>query len=88
MMASVGVRETSLIAWMRVQPLGDKQERVYDVIRSNGRVTNMEIAQLLGWSINRVTPRVMELRKMDRVRLDGYRECSVTGRTACVWTVC
>lgn len=82
------MQETSLLSWMHIQAnLNDKQERVYQTILQHGRVTNMEIAQFLGWSINRVTPRVLELRKAGLVQLDGYKECSVTGNNACVWSV-
>ena len=85
---SQGMKDTSLMAYIEVHPtLGDRQARVLSLLERGERLTNMEIAQALGWSINRVTPRVKELRELGLVKLDGYRECSVTGRTACLWTV-
>lgn len=82
------VRDTSLMAWMDLQPvLGEKQMCVYGMLKSLGSATNMEVAYLLGWSINRVTPRVLELRVEGLVVACGVRECKVTGRMAHVWRV-
>jgi Mn-dependent DtxR family transcriptional regulator len=83
------MQETSLLAYFCLQPtISDKQKMVFETIRSNERITNMEIANKLNWSINRVTPRVKELREQGLVILDGYRECHITGHTACLWKVC
>ena len=47
--------------------------------------TNMEIAAGLGWSINRVTPRVYELRKLGYLEQKEKRSCGITGRLAMAW---
>lgn len=65
--------------------LGVRQRDVYRVIRRNPDVTNMEIARVLGWSINRVTPRVKELREKGLVEEGRRRACQVTGRTVQAW---
>ena len=85
-----GVQETSLEAYREIQPnLGKKQHEVYRVLKAATRrgfdMTNMELAVLLKWSINRVTPRVFELRTLGIVVLSKVRDCGVTGRRACAW---
>ena len=83
-------QETSLEAYREVLPhLGMKQRIVYTEIykatRQGFNLTNMELAEWLQWSINRVTPRVYELRELGRVVLDEKRVCKVTGRRAMAW---
>ncbi len=65
--------------------LGTRQRAVYDVIRHRRNVTNSEIAEALGWSINRVTPRTLELRERGLVVPADRRECRVTGSTVQSW---
>jgi|YelNatPaOPRAMG01_1025707.scaffolds.fasta_scaffold166269_2 DNA-binding MarR family transcriptional regulator len=84
------VQETSLEAYRQIQPcLGQKQAEVYRLLKRATEcgydMTNMEIARALRWSINRVTPRVLELREMGLVVLSQKRSCAVTGRTAMAW---
>ena len=86
------IQETSLEAYLEVKPrLGEKQKEVYRLLKNATRMgfdmTNMEIAQALRWSINRVTPRVYELRQAGLVVLSRKRKCSVTGRRAMAWRV-
>jgi len=49
--------------------------------------TNMELARELGWSINRVTPRVLELRQRGLLIHSETRVCNVTHNMAMAWTV-
>lgn len=80
------VRDTSRQAFATVIPfLGEKQARVLSVLRHTGPLTNNEIARELGWQINRVTPRVKELRDMKLVFEMGRRTCRVTGFNVLVW---
>lgn len=70
--------------------LGDKQRRVYDVIKERGPVTNEEIAKALGWPINHVVGRTFELRhfgleKKALVVPDIKRICTVTGNCVSTW---
>lgn len=83
-----GMQQTSLLAWDEIkQDLGDKQKIVLDTIRgaSYDGLTNMEISKILDWSVNRVTPRVNELRKLGLVVLVCKRNCRVTGYRALAW---
>lgn len=85
-----GVQETSLEAYHEIQlRLGEKQAEVYKVLKAATRygfdMTNMELALLLKWSINRVTPRVFELRRFGVVVMSQVRDCGVTGNRAMSW---
>lgn len=78
--------QTSIIAYYGIQhQLPRSRQKVYDAICRLYRPTNMEIAEHLGWSINRVTPRVKELREYGKVTCYGNRKCKVTGNPANVW---
>ena len=90
MTSNHAMQETSLDAWHEIQPrLAQSQARVYALIAAATRqgmdMTNMEVARALGWSINRVTPRVKELRDDGHVYLWRVRRCGVTGRRAMAW---
>jgi len=47
-------------------------------------LTAMELSNLLGWSINRITPRLKELRDLGYVSSGSIRKCTVTGSNASV----
>lgn len=82
------VKVTSLFSYHGEvqQKLGDKQASVMEVFENAGRnITNSELAFLLGWTINTVTPRVYELRKMGKLEKDEYRKCGMTGRNVIAW---
>jgi hypothetical protein len=82
----MGSQDTSLWAYsIATQHLGAKQKAVLDALRFFPDATNAEIAQRLGWPVNRVTPRMLELRKMGLVLQSTRRTCKVTGGTAWAW---
>lgn len=66
--------------------IGQRQTEVLEAIRTLGEATNSEIAVHLGFSINRVTPRCLELREAGKVVDVGKRKCSITGRLCYVWS--
>lgn len=79
------VEKTSKTAYEVIKHLlGDKQQEIVAYMRkhSDQSFTNMELADGLGWSINRVTGRTNELRKKGVIKRVGVRQCKVTGRTA------
>lgn len=79
-------QDTSLWAYnLATQNIGTKQKEVLDCLRFYPNATNAEIAARLGWPVNRITPRILELRKMDLVHDAGKRKCAVTGSTAHAW---
>ena len=84
----IGVQHTSLEAYKDAKKtLGDHQAIVLVYIEEFGPVTNKQIADGLGWKINSVTPRVLELRAMEQVKYAGERLDSKTGRHEMTWSV-
>lgn len=81
------VQQTSLMAFQGlVEPMvGKRQHEVYIALARRGPSTNMELALYLGWSINCVTPRMIELRTMGWVVDNGVRLCSVTHHNSHEW---
>lgn len=61
---------TSKEAYASIAPrLGEKQKLVLEALEELGVATNKQIAQHLGWEINRVTGRMKELRDYGRIEL-------------------
>jgi len=80
------VAETSRLAYDSIKKLGDKQEAVRDAIAELGVANNKQIAQHLGWEINRITGRVNELVRMGYVTLERI-DVSSEGRKVKFWSV-
>jgi len=82
-----GYQSTSLEAYAGMTPaaLNDRQRAVLRAIRELGAATNQEISQYLGWPINTVTPRVLELRALEVVRYMGSTRITPTHRKAMLW---
>lgn len=56
------IRQTSLLAYADAKEgLGDKQKQVLEAIMTLGKCYDKQIADFLGWEINRITPRRKEL---------------------------
>jgi hypothetical protein len=80
------IQDTSLHAYaLATQNLGAKQKQVLDALRFFPDATNAEIAAHMGWPINRVTPRMGELRDQELVLDAGRPRCKVTGGMARAW---
>ena len=79
----MGVSDTSKIAYDSIKNKGNKALRVYGTISYLGECCNKQIAEWLGWEINRVTGRVNELCKaelieeVDKRIVPGYSETPV-----------
>lgn len=83
----MGVVQTSLLAYRSLDKINDKQKACYRVIMANGTISNYDIAKTLGWEINRVTPRVKELRERGNVE-EAYKDTHpVTRRKVSYWRV-
>lgn len=66
--------------------LGVRQVLVLEAFEAmGGDLTNAELARALEWSINRVTPRVHELRQSGILEESQRRRCRVTGRQVHAW---
>lgn len=74
---------------IRSNPAGTrtKKEAVYLAIEQLGSASFQEISRFLGWTVNRIIPRVDELRKAGRVVPAIKRQCTVTGHDCQTWTV-
>lgn len=82
-----GYQQTSLFAYREITPtLGDRQKVVYEALGKFDHITNAQLSEYLGWGINRITPRVLELRKMGLVREWGMVK-DKSGRSAIAWEV-
>lgn len=80
------IQDTSRLAFSDIKPeLGERQQKVLEVVHLHGPMTNSEIAEKLDWSINTVTPRTNELVKRRKLVQFEKRYCSITGRLAIVW---
>jgi predicted transcriptional regulator len=80
------ISDTSLHAYaLATQHLGAKQKAVLDALRFFPDATNAEIAAHLAWPINRITPRMGELRQQGLVLESCRRRCKVTGGMAWAW---
>ena len=81
------ISETSLEAFKKIRAkLPESRKAVYETLKQLGCATNMMIADKLGWSINRVTGRINELR--NREKLVGYShtaKCPITSGNAMWW---
>lgn len=67
--------------------LGDRQKKVLSMLDMSQGLTNRELAHLLNWPINTVTPRVNELVRHGLVQEDCKRKCSLGGRMSIAWKV-
>jgi hypothetical protein len=84
------IQETSLDAFLNIrEKIGPMQRQVYDVIRTLGCPTDLEIVQFLGLADpNKVRPRRNDLLRMGMIQQHERRLCSVSGRLAFSWRVC
>jgi len=83
------MQATSLIAYEQLRDsLGKKEAMVFNSIsQCVCPVTNSELAQHLGWSINRVTGRTNRLVEKGLVKEHCKRPCTITGHTAIAWRI-
>ena len=59
------MQQTSSDAYREIKTkLGPRQQIVYDQMQVSGPCTNQKMADLLGWEINQITPRMNELVKL------------------------
>ena len=79
---------TSGAAYASIQrTLGPRQEEILRVFRSSGAWSNRQISQITGLPINRVTPRVLELRQMGKLVHAGYTTDALSGIIVKTWKV-
>lgn len=78
---------TSLAAYADIKDkLNEKQGIVYETIKALEPCTNEQIADHLGWAINRVTGRCTELHKFDMITVAGLGK-NKSGASAKQWAI-
>jgi hypothetical protein len=82
------IQDTSLEAFFKLKDAQTRRDQVLQTLRLFADATNAELADRLRWPINRVTPRINELRQNKHGALvldNGRRACKITGATAHAW---
>ena len=59
------------------------REIVYDRIRKNPGVSNQDLERMLGWTINRITPRTKELLDAGLIEVIGHKKTVFGCTTRC-----
>ncbi len=67
--------------------IGKNQQAVLSIIAKHEPVSNEQIANLLGWYPNQVTPRVFELRQLGYVEHCGYTCSPRTYKKVSLWRI-
>jgi hypothetical protein len=81
-------QQTSLAAYQEIQSeIGRKQTYVLIMLKNLEVANNTILAKKLGWSINTVTPRVLELREKGMITQDSIRDCPITHRKTIFWRI-
>jgi DNA-binding MarR family transcriptional regulator len=79
------MQQTSILAYQEAKKnLSRTQSQVYEAIEEHGEITNKQLAKVLGWEINSITPRVKELREKGKV-VECYKGTDISGRVANYW---
>ena len=86
------IQQTSLDSFLVLQDsgrLGANQVIVMDVFRLHDPMplSNADVARILGWGINRVTPRVLELRKAGKLVHVMNKSDLNSGRRVMTWAL-
>jgi len=84
-----GVRDTSKQAFNDIiDKLPMSRLKVFRAIQENGnKASNHQVSAKLGWGINRVTPRMQELRNIGLVRFAGKSTDKISGKSVCLWEI-
>lgn len=85
----MSVTETSREAYHSLDHLGQRQRVVYkqiEIMEQRARTekdlpSNADVARALGYPINSITPRSLELKKAGFVKVAGTKKDSVTGKS-------
>ena len=82
------IQSTSLEAYYSILPdLSSMQNTIYNIIKLYPGVSNSDISHIANISINRVTPRIKELRDYSIVFFSHYKKDRITHRRVMCWKV-
>ena len=80
------MQQTSISAYHDIkETLGERQIAVYECLKDLESANNNIIARKLKLPINRITPRVHELRERGLVVKDCIRPCPITKKLTWFW---
>lgn len=80
------MRDTSLLAYMELSDISEKQEKVLEAIKENPDSTDRELTIIMGYSDpNAVRPRRKELLDLGLIESSGKRECTISKKIAYTW---
>jgi predicted transcriptional regulator len=65
------IQETQRTAYNELKDASSKRELVFRAIDSYGGLTLFELVKILNWPVNRLTGRVNELVKLNRIQDSG-----------------
>ena len=84
----MAIQETSLEAFESIRSdIGKMQELMLTTIYANPGMSNHDISRYLCLEINKVTPRVKEIRDMGLVYCSGTKRDRLTGRRVLCWRI-
>jgi len=81
------MQKTSVEAYYSLKNKVTKKQQVYDTLMLIEPACNLEVAKKLGWDINRVTPRMNELVKENRVEESDRHKTALTGKKVIYWMI-
>lgn len=82
------IQQTSLEAYKQIsEDLKGRQLEVYKALKFLETANNTSLALYLRWPINRITPRIKELRDLGLVKQDSIRKCPYTKKNTIYWRV-
>jgi hypothetical protein len=78
--------QTSILAYQSLtkDKINTSQGKVLEAIEDYAPVCDRQLAELMNWGINRVTPRRGELLKMNKIAV-AYVGVDITGRKVTYW---
>jgi hypothetical protein len=85
--SSATATDTRNESYWSLDDLGEKQTKVFDVIKRIGPATDRQIARALGWEFHRSAPRRNELVALGLVERSGTTTDPDTSKTVALWQV-
>lgn len=76
----VAVENTKAASYNSLRNISEKHKQILEVLKKHPGVSRREIAMILDWPINRVTPRVKELQNANQIKTVGTKWDQTTER--------
>lgn len=79
---------TSILSYYEEEDSGRnayKRDIVLRTIKARPGASNADLGRILGWEINRITPRTNELMKLGLIERKGTKKDIYTGKTVYYW---